>query len=521
MSHWIVAPVVWPLFFGALLVLVERRAPRLQAPLSVLACAGLLVIALRLLAGADTDAVEAYLLGNWPAPFSIVLVLDRLSALMLVLLAVLACACMAFALGTRDRAPEPPPHFHPLFQFQLMGLGGAFLTGDLFNLFVFFELLLIASYGLLLHGGGALRARAGLHYVSFNLAASALFLIAVSLLYGVTGSLGMADLAQAMSKVAPEDEALVRAAAGMLLVVFFVKAALLPLYFWLPDAYGAAVAPVAALFAIMTKVGVYAVLRVTTLIFGAEGGAAADVAQPWLAPLAIASLALASLGALAATGLRQLAAYLVIASAATLLAAIGLAGPASISAALYYLVHSTLVGAAMFLLAQLVSDQRGPARDRVESGPRVAQPALLGALFFVAAVSVGGLPPLSGFVGKAAILQSALLEPPGAAAAPWGLVWAVMLGGALVVIIALSRAGSRLFWNTRAAAAPAGGAPRRAGPGQALPVVALLAAGVSVALFAAPVLRYTAAAAGQLLEPARYVDSVNGQRPVVAPGGPK
>jgi multicomponent K+:H+ antiporter subunit D len=192
---------------------------------------------------------------------------------MVALLAVLACACIAFALGTRERAPAPPPHFHALFQFQLMGLAGAFLTGDLFNLFVFFEVLLIASYGLLLHGGGALRARAGLHYVVFNLAASALFLISVSLLYGVTGSLGMADLAGAMAKVAPEDAALVRAAAGMLLVVFFVKAALRRC----TSGCRTPMAPrsrVAALFAIMTKVGVYAVLRVTTLIFGEQGGAA-------------------------------------------------------------------------------------------------------------------------------------------------------------------------------------------------------------------------------------------------------
>ena len=516
MNHWIVAPVVLPLFAGALLLLLERRAPRLLAPVSVLACAGLLLVALRLLSGAAGGSVEAYLLANWPAPFSIVLVLDRLSALMLTLLAVLACACIAFALGTRERAPPPPPHFHALFQFQLMGLAGAFLTGDLFNLFVFFEVLLIASYGLLLHGGGALRARAGLHYVTFNLAASALFLISVSLLYGVTGSLGMADLAGAMSRVAPEDAALARAAAGMLLVVFFVKAALLPLYFWLPDAYGAAVAPVAALFAIMTKVGVYAVLRVTTLIFGEQGGAAADIAQPWLAPLALASLALASLGAVAATSMRQLAAYLVIASAATLLMAIGLASQASLTAALYYLVHSTLVGAALFLLAQLVADQRGPARDRIESGPAVAQPALLGGMFFVAAVSVGGLPPLSGFVGKAGILQSALLEPRGAAAAPWGLVWAVVLGGALLVIVALSRTGSRFFWNTRA---PEPGADaRRAGPWQTVPVLALLGGGVLAALLAGPLLRYADATAAQLLEPARYIGTVRDQPPIPAPG---
>src|SRR5690606_2213561 len=231
----------------------------------------------------------AYRLGDWPAPFGIVLVLDRLSALMLVLTAAVALFSLLHAVQGQDRAG---PLYHPLFQLQLVGLNGAFLTGDLFNLFVFFEILLIASYCLLVHGSTAPRLRAGVHYVVLNLAGSSLFLIAVGTLYGVTGTLNMADMAQKVALLGAPDAALVRSAALLLLVVFALKAALVPLYFWLPAAYSAASAPVAALFAIMTKVGVYSIVRVYTLIFGSGGGVAAEVATPWLLPLALLTVVL-------------------------------------------------------------------------------------------------------------------------------------------------------------------------------------------------------------------------------------
>jgi multicomponent K+:H+ antiporter subunit D len=189
--HWVVMPVVLPLVAGCLALLVERRSPRAAASLSVLVTIALLGIAVYLATVAATGSVTTYLLGNWKAPFGIALALDRLAALLLVLTAIVAVASVLYARGGHDRRS---PHFHALFQFQLMGLNGAFLTADLFNLFVFFEVLLIASYGLLLHGGGAARLRASIHYVVFNLAGSTLFLVAVAMLYGLTGTLNMADL---------------------------------------------------------------------------------------------------------------------------------------------------------------------------------------------------------------------------------------------------------------------------------------------------------------------------------------
>ena len=318
---WIVVPIVLPLLAGAAALLLERRSPRAVRALSVTVTFALLALAIYLASVAAGGTVHSYLLGNWKAPFGIALALDRLSALMLVLTAVVGVGSVLYACGKGPRGAHDAQgaHYHALFQFQLMGLNGAFLTADLFNLFVFFEVLLIASYGLLLHGRSSVQLRAAIHYVVFNLTGSALFLIAVALLYGSTGTLNMADLAVRIGSLGADGAALARVAALLLIVVFGVKAALLPLYFWLPDTYRAAPAPVAALFAIMTKVGVYCVARVTTLIFGASAGLAADVAAPWLPWLAIGTLVLAALGALAAVRLRTLVAYLVIASAGTLL----------------------------------------------------------------------------------------------------------------------------------------------------------------------------------------------------------
>ena len=244
-------------------------------PLNVVVTFALACIAIALLRMSDashTGITQVYRLGDWPAPFGIVLVLDRLSALMLLLTSILALAALVFSLARWHRAGA---HFHPLFQFLLMGLNGAFLTGDLFNLFVFFELLLAASYGLLLHGSGLARVKAGLHYIVVNLVASLLFLIGVSLIYGVTGTLNMADLAARVPTIAADNRGLLEAGAGILAMAFLLKAGMWPLCFWLPTAYAAASPPVASIFAIMTKVGVYIVLRLSLLLFGEGAGASA------------------------------------------------------------------------------------------------------------------------------------------------------------------------------------------------------------------------------------------------------
>ena len=496
MNHWIVAPIVLPAFAGALLVLL-RPSLVVQRIISVAVVLALVAIAVGLVGGAVDGNYQSYALGNWPAPFGIVLVVDRLSALMLLLMAAIALGSLLYAVQGSDAAGN---YFHALFHFQLMGLNGAFLTGDLFNLFVFFEVLLIASYCLLLHGGKSRQVGPGLHYVAINFAGSFLFLIGVSLLYGMTGTLNMADMAVKVAAAPASDAALIRSGALMLLVVFAVKAALLPLYFWLPRAYSVAEAPVAALFAIMTKLGVYVIVRVYSLIFGPEAGVGADVATPWLLPAAILTLIIATLGVVASRTLRMMVAYLTIASVGTICVGVGLGSAQGLSAALFYLLHSTLTVALLFLVVDLIQRGRGSFDDRIIRGIGMPKHALLGGLFLGSAVAAVGIPPLAGFQGKIMLLQAALDHD----LVVW--VWVAVLLNALLGLIALARAGSTVFWHVSDDPAPA--SPYRTA--SFLPIAGLMACIVALTIWANPVTSYTTAAAQQLMQPGDYVRSVLG-----------
>ena len=501
MTHLPVLPVLLPLFTGALILLLERRGRGVQRALSGVGMVALLVVVWLLLSRVSAGEVPVYLLGDWPARLGIALVADRLAVLMLVASNLLAAACLLYASAGWDRRA---PHFHALFQFQLMGLNGAFLTGDVFNLFVFFEVMLIASYGLMLSGGRDERMRAGLHYVTFNIAASTLFLISLGLLYGLLGTLNMAEMALRIGSLPAENVRLVQAAGGLMLVVFCAKAALLPLYFWLPDAYARTPAAVAALFAIMTKVGLYAVLRVGTLLFGSAAGALAGFAWDGLLYLGLATLLLAALGVLAAVRLRMMVAYLVLVSAATLFIAFSLDSANAIGAGLYYLVHSTLVGAALFLIADLIGRRRGEAGDRLDLVAPMPRRTGLGILFLLAAISVAGLPPLPGFLGKVMLMQ---VVPPGRTA----LVWTVLLLSSFMVLVGLARAGSRIFWRIDEVSVLEPAPIRRI---ETAAVVALLALGVVLMVRADTVMGYVQAAAKQLREPAAAIEHVRGTTPV-------
>ena len=299
LMHLPILPVVLPLIAGIVLLALRNAPLRLQRGVSLVAVLALIPLAIAMIQAAADGTHLVYALGNWVAPYGIVLVVDRLAAWMLLTTALLAVFALLYAIQGSDQNGR---HFHVLFQLQLFGLNGAFLTGDLFNLFVFFEILLLASYGLLLHGGGRQRVKAGLHYVVINLVGSTLFLFAVGTLYGVAGTLNMADLAVKLAATPAEHAALVQSAALLLFGVFALKAALLPLYLWLPAAYAHTSAPVAALFAIMTKVGAYSILRVYSLMAG-DTGPLANLLDAWLAPLALATLTLGMLGAVASTTL--------------------------------------------------------------------------------------------------------------------------------------------------------------------------------------------------------------------------
>jgi multicomponent K+:H+ antiporter subunit D len=503
MNHWIIAPVLVPLVAGALLLVLEWSGLAVKRVICVTATAALIPIGIGLMSIASGAEQQIYYVGDWPAPFGIVLVLDRLSALMLVLSSVLAAASLLYALGGDDTKGAD---FHALFQFQLLGINGAFLTGDLFNLFVFFEILLIASYCLIVHGGGPARTRAALHFVVLNLAGSSVFLIALGVIYGTVGSLNMADVAVKVAAVDADSIGLVRVAGLLLLVVFGLKAALLPLGFWLPSTYRCATAPVACLFAIMTKVGAYAILRVHVLVFTGlpDNG---FFLEAWLLPLALATVVLGTIGTVAAVELRATVSYLVVISVGTLLAAVGLFSQEGLAAAIYYLAHSTLVTGGLFLLSDLIGRQRGQAQDRLDRSGAVYQPVLLGTFFFIAAVAVSGLPPLSGFAAKLSILQAAQAST----AAAW--VWGVILISGLFVVVTLSRAGSAIFWST----GDLQGEPRPVRAIEALSTGGLFAGAVLLMLFGNPALEYSAATAKQLLDTSSYVDAVLANEPVSIP----
>ena len=493
-DHLVIVPVVLPLLSGALMLLLDERSSALKALISMSSLVLLLATAIALAAMAQAPATRVYSLGNWSAPFGIVLVADRLATLMVLLAAVLGLAAMLFSLARWHRAG---PRFHSMVQFMLMGLNGAFLTGDLFNLFVFFELLLAASYGLALYGSGTARVRASLHYIVINLTASLFFLVGVALIYGVTGTLNMADLAHRIPGIAAGDRVLVEAGAAVLAIAFLVKAGMWPLGFWLPSTYAAAIAPAAALFSILSKVGVYAVLRLWLVLFGGEAGSAL------LLYGGMATIAFGMIGVLASQELGRLAGYSLLMSSGTLLTAIGLGGDTAVTAAaLYYLVASTLGIAALFLMIELVQRSRAPGADVLavtaeafglqeekddepeeETGVAIpATMALLGVSFAGCALLIAGLPPFPGFIGKFALLAAAL-EPSPITPPAWALLALLALSG-LASVIGLGRAGVRIFWASEERSVP------RVRVIEMAPIAALLALCLALTVAAGPAMRY-------------------------------
>lgn len=499
MMHWIIAPVILPAVLAPFIVLAARYHMGIQRVLSITGILTLIAIAAGLAWQASDGTITLYQLGDWAAPFGIVLVADRLSTLMVLLTAVLALFVLLYAIGSRW--DERGRHFHALFQFQLMGIMGAFLTGDLFNLFVFFEVLLIASYGLMIHAGGTARLRAGVQYVLFNLLGSTLFLFALGAIYAETGTLNMADLAQRISLITPDATVGIRIASVLLLMVFAIKAALVPLHFWLPSSYAEAPGPVAALFAIMTKVGAYAIIRVYTLIFSPQVEATAGLYSEWLLPAALVSLALGMAGVLAARKLDRLVAFSVIGSMGMVMVAISLFTPQSIAAALYYIVHSTLAGAALFLISDLV--RAGRPNLQLTAMPPISGAALTSGLFIVAAIAMAGLPPLSGFLGKLLILDAAF----DAGQAGW--IWSVILISSLVSIVGFARAGSVLFWKAKSVAPPDDAIPDPVpAPLSYVAVGGLLALLIAHTLFAGPAYSYVENTSAQLFAPEPYISTV-------------
>ncbi|HLU60941.1 MAG TPA: monovalent cation/H+ antiporter subunit D [Gammaproteobacteria bacterium] len=536
MPHLVVVPVVLPLIAAALLILLGEKRRRARVLVNIGATLAGLLAALAILwqvdSGGEPAAIGVYLAANWEAPFGIVLVADRLSALMLVLAGIVGLFAAVYAEAAWARGGM---YFHPLFQLQLMGLNGAFLTGDLFNLFVFFEVMLAASYGLQLHGSGWPRVRSGLHYIAVNLLASSLFLIGLAVLYGVMGTLSMADIAAKLASVPGSDRGMLHAGAAILAVAFLIKAAAWPLNAWLVPAYTAASAPVAALFAVMTKVGVYILVRLWTLLF--SDGPSMNFGSDVLLYAGLATIAFGVLGLMATLRPGRIAGYSILVSSGTLLAALGMGNAAVTSAALFYMLSATMAVSVLFLFVELVGrigkdgqpDLVGvddePSEDTNlddEELPLVGQAfpislALLGLGFIAAGLLVAGLPPFSGFIAKVSLLQAVLAIQPGDKAsdvasqsAAFWIVGLVLFAG-LATMVSLARTGIRHFWST------GGRLTSQVKIVEGASVLGLLFACALLTVFAEPVLRYTNAAAADLHAPQPYVNTVLATRPRPGP----
>jgi len=529
LDHLIILPILLPLLCGALMVPVNESRHRLKFTLNAASVIGLILIALVLLQRADGDywpgGVGVYLAANWAAPFGIALVADRLSAMMLLLTAVLAGCSLLYSSLRWSRIGV---HFHSLFQFLLMGINGAFLTHDLFNLFVFFEVMLAASYGLLLHGYTAALLRAGMQYIAINLVASLLFLIGAALIYGAAGTLNMADLAARMPFIEGQDLTLLKVGASVLALAFLTKSAMWPLGFWLPTTYAAASPPVAAMLVLMTKIGAYAILRIWLLAFTDGGQPLEGFGFDVLMWGGIATLVFGAAGLLATDSPGRAAGYAAVISSGTLLAVIGFGHPVVVSAALYYLVSSTLAVGAFMLLIELMERIRTPgaavlalsmeafAIDETPEEPvGVGIPgtlAILGLSFAGCALIITGLPPLSGFVAKFSLFHTLLdAQATGASAtSAWTLIALIVLSG-FGAIVALMRLGVRTFWVSGVVTSPSLRLTEIA------PVSLLLVLCVLLATQAGPVFAFLQRANADLHDASRYTSSVLEKHPIPGP----
>jgi multicomponent K+:H+ antiporter subunit D len=522
MSGLVLLPVLAP-FLAAVAAILVRRRPAFQRTLGLVGALGGLGAALALLGVVWRDGMQVLRLGDWPAPYGIILVADLFSAVMATLAGVTGVLVLLYSTVTIDHRREAFGYY-PLVLLLLMGVNGAFLTGDLFNLFVFFEVMLAASYGLLLHGSGQQRVKAGLHYIAINLVAALFFLIGVSLIYGVTGTLNMGDLAHRIEGLNPDQRMLLETGAAVLGVAFLVKAGMWPLNFWLPSAYGAASAPVGGLFAIMSKVGIYVIARLSFLLFGQTAGESAGFGHDALLVGGIATIIFGAIGVLASQALGRLAGFSVLVSSGTLLAAMGTGNPTVAAGALYYMVSSTLTISAFFMLIELVErgqdaganvlavtmEAYGEGEDEDEEEEvGVTMPAtmaVLGACFAACGILLAGLPPLSGFIAKFSML-TAILNPSGLGAndsvstLSWWLVFLIVFAG-FASLISMTRAGIRTFWASIEGTVP------RVLVIEIAPIMLLLGLTLAMTVQAGPVMRYMQETARILDLPASYIQGV-------------
>lgn len=503
-------PVAIPLL-GAALTLIAGRRPRIQLAISVVALALVLAVSIVLLLQVEANGTIAFSVGNWPAPIGIELVADRLSVLMVLVSAAVTLAVLIYSQGQgiSDANEETPLSiYHPTYLVLVAGVTDAFLAGDLFNMFVGFEILLGASYVLITLGGTRSRIRAGTTYIIVGVVSSTLFLIAIALIYAATGTVNMAQLSFRLADIAAPVALGLQA---MLLVAFAVKAAIFPLSAWLPDSYPTAPAPITAVFAgLLTKVGIYAIIRTQTLLFP-EGRL--DAMLMWAGLL---TMLIGILGAVAQSDIKRMFSFTLVSHIGFIVFGIGLATTDAMSAAMFYVVHHIIVQTTLFLIAGLIERTSGTTAIPRLGGLARLTPLLAG-LFLIAALNLSGIPPLSGFFGKLGLLEAAVSK------GGW-LAYVLVAGGivtTLLTLFAIAKAWSGAFWQ-----APPERLQRRFGVNEdcvvvdsersqstiiptwmLIPTMALVGLAFALTAFAGPIFDYTQQTSEELAQRSSYIDA--------------
>ncbi|MEA5457217.1 Na+/H+ antiporter subunit D [Sinomonas sp. JGH33] len=500
--------VVLPIF-GAAVTFMLLRQERAQRIVSIGVLAATLVLEIALLLSVWGGGTVAVPIGGWVPPWGITLVVDQFSSLMLVVSSSVSLAVLVYAVsqGIADGDKDGPISvFHPSFLILIAGVSDAFLAGDLFNLYVGFEMLLTASYVLLTLGGTTARIRAGVTYVVVSVVSSLLFLVAIAMVYAATGTVNMADLAVKLGQLAPETQVLLHV---MLLIGFGIKAAVFPLSFWLPDSYPTAPAPVTAVFAgLLTKVGVYAFVRTETLLFPG------DQLNTPLMVVALLTMVIGILGALAQTDIKRLLSFTLVSHIGYMVFGLSMSSVIGLAATVFYVMHHITVQTSLFLVAGLIERRAGSASiDRLGGLAKLSP--LLALLYFIPAMNLAGIPPLSGFLGKLGLVQAGV-----ALGTPMAL--AVVVAGvvvSLLTLLAMARVWGRAFWRSiddadnpdAALLAPArAGSMPRAMVGATAGLVGL---GLALSVFAGPLFQVSEEAAKEMLDRTPYITAVLGSQP--------
>ncbi|MCR2823594.1 Na+/H+ antiporter subunit D [Lederbergia panacisoli] len=490
MINLLILPIVIPLITAVILMFFAKKVT-IQRWISAISMTGTFITSLILLHKIDQNGIQTLNLGNWPAPFGITLVSDMLSALLVATGSFIALCCILFSFGTIGRAREKF-YYYSIVQFLMVGVNGAFTTGDIFNMFVFFEVMLMSSYVLMVIGGTKIQLRESIKYLLVNVTSSALFVIAVAYLYSMVGSLNMAHISERIAEAG--QPGIMTVVAVLFLIVFGLKGGIFPLFFWLPGSYYAPPAPIIALFgALLTKVGVYSILRTYTLFFYHDQGFTHEL----LIILSLITIVLGSIAAIAYKDIKKIIIYNIVVAIGIITYGIGTMNADSLSGSVFYLIHDMIIKAALFMIAGVIVAITGTGSYQKFSG-LIRHYPLLGWIFFLSILALAGIPPLSGFIGKILIARGGFAEG--------DIVGAlVILFSSLFVLYSLMRVFINSFWGD-----PKGSKVNsNIGVSKLLiPISVLMIASISYGVFSEHVNMYITQAVDVLINPSLYIEAV-------------